>query len=207
MTLAPVSEVDTSSVKLNTQTVKGMDSWAIESMKDTVWHINNNLNVAGQSLAQVARDLAEIKLNIKPGNWKAFLSSGVLSCTPRFATDLVSAHQNWLAKAEVDDFILAQMTPRTMAAMANASEAERQKVYKLFASADTKTRVTEAAVRAQLRGPSKKKKGEAKSVDERLEKAQATNRNQLALIQKLREENRKLRAAIGNKKEVEEALA
>jgi len=185
---------DTSSVALSGATTKGMDSWAIESMKETVLDINDALAVTGKALHQIAADLFEIKKNIKPGNWKAFLASGVLACTPRYATDLVNAHEKWLITADVDPALLAQMSPRTLVRLANASDAIRKKVFALFKTTDPKFRVTEAAVNAVISGGSKKKKAvTTKTVDERVTALQEEKRKLVQMNAELRKQNLELK--------------
>ena len=200
MTSAIQEFKDTSSVALSGATTKGMDSWAIESMKETVLDINDALSVSGKALTQVAADLSEIKKNIKAGNWKAFLASGVLNCTPRFATDLVNAHEKWLAGADEDPALLAQMSPRTLSRLANSSDAVRKKVFALFKAklTDPKFRVTEAAVNSVIAGGSKKKKVAPKSVDDRVASLQASNAKLQKTNKELREENARLRKLVGS---------
>ena len=197
MTSAIQEFKDVSSVSLSGATTKGMDNWAIESMKETVLDINDALSVSGKALTQVAADLCEIKKNIKPGNWKAFLASGVLNCTPRFATDLVNAHEKWLAGADVDAALLAQMSPRTLSRLANSTDAVRNKVFALFKTNDPKFRVTEAAVNSVIAGGSKKKKVAPKTVDDRVASLQAANAKLQKTNKELREENARLRKLVG----------
>ena len=187
---------DTSSVSLNAATTKGMDNWAVDSMKERVLDINESLGVAGKALTQVAADLYEIKKNIKAGNWKAFLASGVLSCTPRYATDLVNAHEKWLITADVDPALLAQMSPRTLARLANATDATRKKAFDLYRNAGPKFRVTEAAVNTVISGGAKRKMVSQKTVDEKLEKMRETNAHLMRTNKALREENAKLRKLV-----------
>ena len=191
--------VDLKTVTLSQATTKGMDAWAIEAMEESVTDINEHLGRAGASLRYVASNLHEIKLNIKPGNWKAFLDSGVLSCSPKYATDLVASHSKWLCKAEVDDSVIAQLSPRSLAAMANATEPERQRVYRLIANAGTKESITEAKVRAAIKGKRAPKRAKNLSADERLKKQKQINNDLLDQNKQLRAENAKLRRQLGEK--------
>ncbi len=191
--------VDIPLVSLSGATVKGMDGWAIEAMEESVSDINDHLGRAGASLRYVALQLTEIKKNVKPGNWKAFLESGALSCSPKYATDLVAAHTKWLANADIEDSVIAQLTPRSLAAMANASESERQKVFNLIENAGAKDSITEAKVRAAMKGRKAAKKKINMSTDERLEKQIATNSELLKMNRRLREENANLRKQLSSK--------
>ncbi len=191
--------VDIPLVSLSGATVKGMDSWAVEAMEDSVGDINEHLASAGASLRYVALQLSEIRKNIKPGNWKAFLESGVLACSPKYATDLVAAHTKWLANADVEDSVIAQLTPRSLAAMANASDSERQKVFKLIENAGAKESITEAKVRAAMKGRKAIKKKVPMNFDERLERQIAANAELMNINRKLREENTNLRKQLSSK--------
>jgi len=200
MTLAPSAPevlVDTSSVKLSTQTVKGMNQWEIESLRTSVANINNNIIVSSRTIVEISKDLYTIKNNVGKGNWNALLASGALACTPKKAKDLVSAFENWLSKGQYEETFVAQASARTLAAMANATEAERQKVYKLFLNAGANENITEARVRAALKGGSRKKKVDAKTVDEKVAKLQESNASLMKTNKALREENARLRKLVG----------
>ncbi len=191
--------VDIPLISLSSATVKGMDNWAVEAMEESVCDINEHLGRAGASLRYVALQLTEIKKNVKPGNWKAFLESGVLACSPKYATDLVAAHTKWLANADVEDSVIAQLTPRSLAAMANASDSERQKVFKLIENAGAKDSITEAKVRAAIKGKKVTKKKAPTTIDERLEKQMTVNAELINTNRKLREENTNLRRQLSSK--------
>ena len=191
--------VDIAAVSLSGATTKGMDSWAVEAMEESVSDINEHLGRAGASLRYVALQLTEIKKNVKPGNWKAFLESGALACSPKYATDLVAAHTKWLATADVEDSVIAQLTPRSLAAMANASDSERKKVFRLIENAGAKDSITEAKVRAAMRGKKVAKKKIPTTTDERLERQMAANAELMDMNKKLREENTSLRKQLSSK--------
>ena len=191
--------VDIPLISLSGATVKGMDNWAVEAMEESVSDINEHLGRAGASLRYVALQLTEIKKNVKAGNWKAFLESGVLACSPKYATDLVAAHTKWLANADVEDSVIAQLTPRSLAAMANASDSERQKVFNLIENAGSKDTITEAKVRAAMKGKRAVKKKAHMTFDERLEKQITANAELIDMNKKLREENMNLRKQLSSK--------
>jgi hypothetical protein len=191
--------LDAQIVNLNSATTKGMNDWEIESMETSVADINEHLAAAGSSLRYVASELAQIKQNVKTGNWKAFLESGVLSCSPKYATDLVAAHDKWLCNADVEDAVIAQLTPRSLAALANQTEAVRQKVYKMISSAGKTENITEAKIRSVW-----KKKGAAKSAvdrtpDEKLKRANTLNKQLTEMNRKLKAENADLRRQLSKK--------
>ena len=197
MTSAIQEARDTSSVTLSAGTTSGLDSWAVESLKERVLDINGALSVAGKAINQVAADLYEIRQNItgkgKKGNWRAFMASGVLNCTPRYATDLVNAHEKWLIAADVDPALLAQMTPRTLSRLANATEAQRSKVFSAFKNCGEKERITEAKVNSLLTPNKKKSTAATKSVDERVSSLQATNARLLKQNRELQKQNVELK--------------
>ena len=192
--------LDTQVVNLSAATTKGMNDWEIESMETSVADINEHLAAAGSSLRYVASELAQIKQNVKTGNWKAFLESGVLSCSPKYATDLVAAHDKWLCNADVEDAVIAQLTPRSLAALANQTEATRQKVYKMISSAGKGENITEAKIRSVW-----KKKATTKqrvvdnSPDAKLKRANALNNELIEMNKKLKAENAELRKQLSNK--------
>merc|ERR1711959_279129 len=97
MDLTPTEVVEQVSVALSTEVTKGLVPAQVEYVKESVVEINEELGCVGQSLKAVAANLSDIKSNIKPGNWRAFLKSGSINCSERFAINLVSAYTNWLA--------------------------------------------------------------------------------------------------------------
>ena len=205
MTSAIQEARDTSSVTLSAGTTSGLDSWAVESLKERVLDINGALSVAGKAINQVAADLYEIRQNItgkgKKGNWRAFLASGVLNCTPRYATDLGNAHEKWLINAEVDEGLIGLLSARSINAMANADEKARQRVYGLLkkSTTDNKVRMSESEVRRQLRGQKvmDRMKAKTSSVDERILKLTELNAELSKKNKELRAENTRLRGLVG----------
>ena len=131
MDLSPTEVVDLASVPLNNEITKGLVPAQVEYVKESVIEINDELSCVGQSLRAVAANLSDIKSNIKPGNWRAFLKSGSINCSERFAVDLVSAYTNWLSGSDIDDNLLASLTPRSLALMGikGVTDKERQKVF------------------------------------------------------------------------------
>ena len=115
MELSPTEVVSLASISLDNEVTKGLVPAQVEYVKESVVEINDELNCVGQSLRAVAANLSDIKSNIKPGNWRAFLKSGAINCSERFAVDLVSAYTNWLGGSDIDDNLLASLTPRSLA--------------------------------------------------------------------------------------------
>ena len=89
MELSPTEVVDLANIPLNSEVTKGLVPAQVEYVKESVVEINEELSCVGQSLRAVAANLSDIKSNIKPGNWRAFLKSGAINCSERFAIDLV----------------------------------------------------------------------------------------------------------------------
>merc|ERR1712188_306111 len=151
MDLSPTEVVDLGRIQLNNEVTKGLVPSQVEYVKESVVEINEELSCVGQSLRAVAANLSDIKSNIKPGNWRAFLKSGAINCSERFAVDLVSAYTNWLGGSNIEDKMLASLTPRSLALMGSkgVTDKERQKVFKAVGNGE---RVTEATVRVLVKG-------------------------------------------------------
>merc|ERR1712159_872420 len=164
MELSPSEVVDLANISLNSEVTKGLVPAQVEYVKESVIEINDELSCVGQSLRAVAASLADIKSNIKPGNWRAFLKSGAINCSERFAIDLVSAYNNWLEGSDIDDKLLASLTPRSLALMGSkgVTDKERQKVFEAVESGE---RMTEAAVRVLVKGAKRKAKTKIKQTE------------------------------------------
>merc|ERR1712025_652704 len=157
MELSSTEVVELASVSLGSEVTKGLVPAQVEYVKESVVEINEELSCVVQSLRAVAANLSDIKSNIKPGNWRAFLKSGSINCSERFAVDLVSAYTNWLGGSDVDDNLIASLTPRSLALMGSkgVTDKERQKVFEAVESGE---RMTEAAVRSLVKGTKRKTK-------------------------------------------------
>lgn len=199
MDLSPTEVVDLASVPLNSEVTKGLVPAQVEYVKESVVEINEELSCVGQSLRAVAANLADIKSNIKPGNWRAFLKSGAINCSERFAIDLVSAYTNWLGGSDIEDNLLASLTPRSLALMGGkgVTDKERQKVFKAVENGE---RMTEAAVRVLVKGAKKKvstytKKTESDKIKSLKEKIIVYKK----IINSLQDENKKLSIMLANR--------
>ena len=202
MDLSPTEVVDLANVSLNNEVTKGLVPAQVEHVKESVIEINEELSCVGQSLRAVAASLSEIKNNIKPGNWRAFLKSGAINCSERFAVDLVSAYTNWLGVSDIDDDLLASLTPRSLALMGSkgVTDKERQKVFKAVENGE---RMTEATARVLVKGNRKKPKPYVqKSESEKLfllkEKIEAYKK----IISNLQDENKKLSKLLSNREKI-----
>ena len=169
MTVTPTEVISLDSVSLNNEVTKGLFPDQVLALKERVLEINDELGGIGQGVRAVAAHLYEIRQNVKPGNWKAFLKSGSINCSERFAIDMVSAHEKWLGGSDIDDHILSALTPRSLAVMGGTpkspvTDRQRQKVFELVEAGE---KVTEATVRYLVKGRNKpgKPKAEPKSVD------------------------------------------
>tara|TARA_Y100001968_G_scaffold158194_1_gene144630 strand:- start:778 stop:1293 length:516 start_codon:yes stop_codon:yes gene_type:complete len=168
-----------------------------------VLEINEELGCVGQSLRAVAANLSNIKSNVKPGNWRAFLKSGAINCSERFAIDLVSAYTNWLGGSDIDDNLLASLTPRSLALMGGkgVTDKERKKVFEAVVNGE---RMTEAAVRVIVKGSKKKittspKKNENEKIKSLREKIETYKK----VINNLQDENKKLSKLLSNREKIE----
>ncbi len=202
MDLSPTEVVELANVSLNNEVTKGLVPAQVEYVKESVVEINEELSCVGQSLRAVAANLADIKGNIKPGNWRAFLKSGAINCSERFAIDLVSAYTNWLGGSDINDNLLASLTPRSLALMGSkgVTDKERQKVFKAVESGE---RMTEAAVRVLVKGNKKKSKSsfpknETEKIKSLKEKIEAYKK----VINNLQDENRKLSKLLSNREKL-----
>ncbi len=200
MDLSPTEVVEIANISLSNEVTKGLVPAQVEYVKESVVEINEELSCVGQSLRAVAANLSDIKDNIKPGNWRAFLKSGAINCSERFAIDLVSAYTNWLGGADIEDKLLASLTPRSLALMGGkgVTDKERQKVFEAVESGE---RMTEAAVRELVKGSKRNSKTlvprteseKIKSLKEKLETYKK-------LIDRLQDENEKLSKLLANRK-------
>ena len=199
MELSPTEVVDLANIPLNSEVTKGLVPAQVEYVKESVVEINEELSCVGQSLRAVAANLSDIKSNIKPGNWRAFLKSGAINCSERFAIDLVSAYTNWLGGSDVDDNMLASLTPRSLALMGSkgVTDKERQKVFEAVENGE---RMTEAAVRVLVKGGKKagktsKQKPESEKIKSLKEKIETYKK----VINNLKDENTKLSKLLSNR--------
>ena len=203
MELSPTEVVDLASIPLNSEVTKGLVPAQVEYVKESVVEINEDLSCVGQSLKAVAANLSDIKSNIKPGNWRAFLKSGAINCSERFAVDLVSAYTNWLGGSDIDDNLLASLTPRSLALMGSkgVTDKERQKVFEAVGNGE---RMTEATVRGLVKGnkrnPSKSsKKTESEKIKSLKEKIEIYKK----VINNLQDENKKLSKLLTNREKID----
>ncbi len=199
MELSPTEVVDLASIPLNNEVTKGLVPAQVEYVKESVAEINEELSCVGQSLRAVAANLADIKSNIKPGNWRAFLKSGAINCSERFAVDLVSAYTNWLGGSDIDDNLLASLTPRSLALMGSkgVTDKERQKVFEAVGKGE---RMTEATVRVLVKGGKKKtNKSPIKTESEKVKSLKKKVEIYKKIIINLQDENRKLSKLLSNR--------
>ena len=203
MDLSPTEVVDLASIPLSSEVTKGLVPAQVEYVKESVIEINDELNCVGQSLRAVAASLSDIKSNIKPGNWRAFLKSGAINCSERFAVDLVSAYTNWLGGSDVDDNLLASLTPRSLALMGSkgVTDKERQKVFEAVENGE---RMTEATVRGLVKGNKKKvKKTTQKTESQKIKSLKERIEAYKKVISILQDENKKLSKLISNREKID----
>ena len=192
MDVTPTEVVSIANTSLDNQVTKGLVPAQVEYVKESVIEINEELNCVGQSLRAVAASLSDIKGNIKPGNWRAFLKSGAINCSERFAIDLVSAYNNWLGGSDIEDNLLASLTPRSLALMGGkgVTDRERQKVFQAVESGE---RMTEAAVRVLVKGgKGKKKQSNQTTESEKIKNLKEKIENYKKVIINLQDENKEL---------------
>ena len=202
MDLSPTEVVDLANITLNNEVTKGLVPAQVEYVKESVVEINEELNCVGQSLRAVAANLSDIKDNIKPGNWRAFLKSGAINCSERFAVDLVSAYTNWLGGSDIDDNLLASLTPRSLALMGSkgVTDKERQKVFQAVESGE---RMTEAAVRVLVKGTKRNSKAYAlRTESDKIKSLKEKIEIYKKLINNLQDENKKLSKLLSNRESI-----
>ncbi len=203
MELSPTEVVDLANIPLNSEVTKGLVPAQVEYVKESVVEINEELSCVGQSLRAVAANLSDIKSNIKPGNWRAFLKSGTINCSERFAVDLVSAYTNWLGGSDIDDNMLASLTPRSLALMGSkgVTDKERQKVFEAVVNGE---RMTEATVRILVKGNKKKaNRASQKSESEKIKSLKEKIETYKKVINNLQDENKKLSKLLSNREKIE----
>tara|TARA_Y100001968_G_scaffold327587_1_gene372919 strand:- start:737 stop:1357 length:621 start_codon:yes stop_codon:yes gene_type:complete len=206
MELSPTEIVETARIDLDEEVIKGLVPAQVEYVKDSVTEINEELSCVGQSLRAVAANLADIKKNIKPGNWRAFLKSGSINCSERFAVDLVSAYTNWLENSDINDNLLASLTPRSLALMGakGVTDKEREKVFKAVENGE---RVTEATVRVIVKGGRKKMKTSAQQKEnERIKSLKEKIETYKKVIKALEKENKKLSELLSSREEIKSLI-
>ena len=155
MDLTPTEVVDLADIALDGDVTRGLVPAQVEYVRESVVEINEELSCVGQSLRAVAANLADIKNNIKAGNWRAFLKSGAINCSERFAVDLVSAYTNWLSVSDINDKLLASLTPRSLALMGGKGVTDKDR-KKVFEAVESGERMTEATVRVIVKGTKRK---------------------------------------------------
>jgi len=203
MKLSSTEVVDLASIPLGTEVTKGLVPAQVEYVKESVTEINEELSCVGQSLRAVAASLSDIKSNIKPGNWRAFLKSGAINCSERFAVDLVSAYTNWLSGSDIEDNLLASLTPRSLALMGSkgVTDKERRKVFKAVENGE---RMTEATVRVLVKGNKRKaSKSSKKPESERIKSLKEKIETYKKVINNLQDENKKLSELLSNREKIE----
>tara|TARA_Y100001968_G_C19269051_1_gene673249 strand:+ start:322 stop:942 length:621 start_codon:yes stop_codon:yes gene_type:complete len=203
MNLSPTEVVDLENIPLKSEVTRGLVPAQIEYVKESVLEINEELSCVGQSLRAVAANLSDIKSNIKPGNWRAFLKSGAINCSERFAVDLVSAYNNWLKASDIEDNLLASLTPRSLALMGSrgVTDKERQRVFEALENGE---RMTEATVRVLVKGGKKKatspsKRNESEKVKSLKQKIDLYKK----VINNLKDENKKLSKLLSNRAKID----
>ena len=203
MDLSPTEVVDLANIALSNEVTRGLVPAQVEYVKESVVEINEELSCVGQSLRAVAANLSDIKSNIKPGNWRAFLKSGAINCSERFAVDLVSAYTNWLGGSDIDDNLLASLTPRSLALMGSkgVTDKERQRVFEAVENGE---RMTEATVRVLVKGNKKRvansrKKTESEKIKSLKEKIETYKK----LILNLQDENKKLSKLLSDRAKID----
>ena len=203
MELSPTEVVDLASIPLNSDVTKGLVPAQVEYVKESVAEINEELGCVGQSLRAVAANLSDIKSNIKPGNWRAFLKSGAINCSERFAVDLVSAYTNWLGGSDINDNLLASLTPRSLALMGSKGVTDRER-QKVFEAVEKGERMTEATVRVLVKGAKKRaKKTSHKTESEQIKSLKAKIETYKKVIDNLEDENKKLSKLLSNREKIE----
>ena len=202
MDLSPTEVVELANISLNSEVTKGLVPAQVEYVKESVVEINEELSCVGQSLKAVAANLSDIKNNIKPGNWRAFLKSGAINCSERFAIDLVSAYTNWLGGSDIEDNLLASLTPRSLALMGSkgVTDKERQKVFKAVENGE---RMTEAAVRVLVKGGKKNERSPTRKTEsEKIKYLKEKIEIYKKLIDNLQDENKKLSKLLSNREKL-----
>ncbi len=206
MDLSPTEVVDLANIPLNSEVTKGLVPAQVEYVKESVVEINEELSCVGQSLRAVAANLSDIKGNIKPGNWRAFLKSGAINCSERFAIDLVSAYTNWLGGSDIEDNLLASLTPRSLALMGSkgVTDKERQRVFKALENGE---RMTEATVRVLVKGGKRSAKVSPKKTEsEKIKSLKEKIETYKKIIVSLQDENKKLSELLSNRDKIKSLL-
>ena len=190
MSATPTDIINVDSVYLTNEVTSGLFPDQVLGLKERVLEVNDELGAIGVSVRHAAATLYDIKCNLKPGNWRAFLKSGVVNCSERNAIDLVSAHEKWLGVFEGDPSLLSGLSARSLMMMGKVEEGKRMKV---FEAAESGEKLTESYVRYLIKGKNKssKKKAAPKSVDKRVAELQAKCEQYRKTISILMDQNKK----------------
>ncbi len=130
------------------------------------------------------------------------MKSGAINCSERFAIDLVSAYTNWLGGSDIDDNLLASLTPRSLALMGGkgVTDREREKVFKAVENGE---RMTEATVRILVKGERKKKKPNTKKTEsEKILALKEKIEMYKKIINNLQDENKNLSKLLANRENI-----
>ena len=142
---------------------------------------------------------------IAPDLRKALQFPGLmlLFISERFAIDLVSAYTNWLGGSDIEDNLLASLTPRSLALMGSkgVTDKERQKVFEAVENGE---RMTEATVRGLVKGYKKKaNKSDQKTESQKIKSLKEKIETYKKVISNLQDENKKLSKLLSNREKID----
>ena len=115
--------------------IKGMAPILREEIKKNIGLANEAWTTSGTALRACASMLAEIRANVKDGNWNALLKSGDLNFSKSVAIDLLAAH-NWLESSSIPDRFLTNISARTLGTVARLKDGNKKEaiVEKIIAT-------------------------------------------------------------------------
>ena len=119
--------------------VEGLNTVQIDMMRETTFIVRNNFRIAGECLRSSAEELVKLKSIIPRGSWMNYLKSGCLPIHEKQARDLVTSWEKWLKDTPLTDGDLAYISSRTLAKVANADPATKEKVAKKLKSGEKVT--------------------------------------------------------------------
>ncbi|MAV64800.1 MAG: hypothetical protein CMG00_06390 [Candidatus Marinimicrobia bacterium] len=105
---------------------------SIEFLENEIKIVNSSINQVGISISKIAKSLFEIKKLIKNNYWVKLTDSGIFNFSGRVCRDLALAHEKWLFNAKIPEYVLAEVSPRTLAKIGNIDLKKRINIIKIL---------------------------------------------------------------------------
>lgn len=107
---------------------EGLLDSEIDQVNNKIQLINSSILNIGNSILDIAKYLSEIKKFFKNNNWVKLTDSGIFNLSGRTCRDFASAYESWLFNSNIPDYILAELSARTLAKIGNFNSIKRNKI-------------------------------------------------------------------------------